>query len=509
MKNINEESEKLSHEEKPSSQNHNEQNVLINSNQNQNNKIESSNNIPQEQNRKYHINMNHQHQHHHQQDFSNPKFLYYYIIRHIKFYSFLIQNYFNSLTSSLDMSLQNSSLNNILKGYIHSKQIIFIIYIFNIQYLISIVDKISFLNFLNQNAKSFMILSIILLYVHYNFFKNRLFLEKDEELEKFILKRNPQLKRGKCERCDMLRVMRSCHCLFCDKCVKKYHFHSNWFNICIGANNELIYSISLFFTCLYFYISNLILWYYILFRSDLLNYLTFVYTLFAIVGIYVNYISGQFLYKYIFNCLFTNLTFYEKSNIRRFIYLTNGQFNPFNKGVQRNLEEMLINMFDIDIYSEYKNYNCQNLSEIIDENDNNGNNEEEYDMFNDISSSKLMLKSVEHFDPLITSKGNIYKFVDGKEIINWNRCLLFTVFDIINSPVKDSMIKQAKYYLEQNEALIKERNNNINNEKIDENHKEDEKIDQKENSEDNKSNKSDKENEEKNLINANSEDNNN
>ena len=205
----------------------------------------------------------------------------------------------------------------------------------------------------------------------------------------------------------------------------------------------------------------------------------------------------------------TNLTFYEKSNIRRFIYLTNGQFNPFNKGVQRNLEEMLINMFDIDIYSEYKNYNCQNLSEIIDENDNNGNNEEEYDMFNDISSFKLMLKSVEHFDPLITSKGNIYKFVDGKEIINWNRCLLFTVFDIINSPVKDSMIKQAKYYLEQNEALIKERNNNINNEKIDENHKEDEKIDQKENSEDNKSNKSDKENEEKNLINTNSEDNNN
>jgi hypothetical protein len=99
MKNINEESEKLSHEEKPSSQNHNEQNVLINSNQNQNNKIESSNKIPQEQNRKYHINMNHQHQHHHQQDFSNPKFLYYYIIRHIKFYSFLIQNYFNSLTS--------------------------------------------------------------------------------------------------------------------------------------------------------------------------------------------------------------------------------------------------------------------------------------------------------------------------------------------------------------------------------------------------------------------------
>ena len=50
------------------------------------------------------------------------------------------------IAETLDMSLQNSSLNNILKGYIHSKQIILIIYIFNIQYLISIVDKISFLN---------------------------------------------------------------------------------------------------------------------------------------------------------------------------------------------------------------------------------------------------------------------------------------------------------------------------------------------------------------------------
>jgi hypothetical protein len=411
------------------------------------------------------------------------------------------------------MSLYRSNLNSSIKGYIRSKQIFLIIYIFNIQYLLTIVDKISFLDFLNQCSKNFMILSVILLYIHYNIFKNKLFVEKDEELEKFVFKRNPQLKRGKCENCGVLKLMRSNHCFFCNKCVKKYQFHSNWFNICIGATNELLYAISTFFICLYFIISNLIFWYYIIIRNDLLTYLTFIYTLFAIVGIYIYYMSGKFLYKFISECLFSNLTRYEQRDIRRFIYLQSYNrfeiFNPFDKGIQRNLEEMLVNMFDIDIYSEYKNYNCQNLSEIIDENDNNENNEEEYDMFNDISSFKLMLKSVEHFDPLITSKGNIYKFVDGKEIINWNRCLLFTVFDIINSPVKDSMIKQAKYYLEQNEALIKERNNNINNEKIDENHKEDEKIDQKENSEDNKSNKSDKENEEKNLINTNSEDNNN
>ena len=30
-------------------------------------------------------------------------------------------------------------------------------------------------------------------------------------------------------------------------------------------------------------------------------------------------------------------------------------FNPFNKGFKRNIEEMFVNLFDIDIYSDYKN----------------------------------------------------------------------------------------------------------------------------------------------------------
>ena len=126
-------------------------------------------------------------------------------------------------------------------------------------------------------------------------------------------------------------------------------------------------------------------------------------------------------------------------------------------------------------------------------------------MFNDINNFKLMIKLVEHFDPFITSKGNIHKFVDGKEIINWNRLYLYTVFEVINSPFKDILLKQAKFVLEQNEAFMREQNNKINNEK-----KEDEKIDEKENKEENKKqienneeNKEEidvKENEEKNLI---------
>ena len=534
MKNINEEAEKLSHEEKNMNQNNNENELNM---INQETKIDVTPHDENQPNRKFHFtmsndnlhqmrmrqNMNsemtgmnhlhhqHQHQHQNQNDFSNPKYLYYYVLNVLQYVNHRIQRTFSSLTNSLDTTLQTSKLNTFLKGYIHSKQIFLVIYIFNIQYLLSVVDKITFLNFLNQNTNTFMILSVIILYVHYYFFRKKLFVEKDEELEKFILKRNPQIKKGRCEECNIFKTMRSNHCFFCNKCVKKFHLHSDWFNICIGANNELLYAIALFFIDLYFFISNIIFWYYILIRSDLLSYLSFVFVIFAVVGIYITFISGKFLYQFILECLFINLTYYEKLNQRRLTYLfgANGQrnfFNPFNKGIQRNLEEMLINMFDIDIYSKYKNFNNQNLSEIIEENDSNTNNEEEkFDMFNDINNFKLMIKLVEHFDPFITSKGNIHKFVDGKEIINWNRLYLYTVFEVINSPFKDMLLKQAKFVLEQNEAFMREQNNKINNEK-----KEDEKIDEKENKEENKKqienneeNKEEidvKENEEKNLI---------
>jgi carbon starvation protein CstA len=155
-----------------------------------------------------------------------------------------------------------------------------------------------------------MFLSIIILYVHYYFFKHKLFLEKDEELEKFIIKRNPQIKRGKCEQCDLLRVMRSFHCIFCGKCTKKYQLHSDWFNICIGSNNELLYSLTLCFTILYYFISNIIFWYYLLVRNDLLNNLAFIFTIFAILGIYIIFNSFKFLYSFIFENLFVNLTIY-------------------------------------------------------------------------------------------------------------------------------------------------------------------------------------------------------
>ena len=465
----------------------------------------------------HHGQLMHQHQQGHTHDFSNPRYLYNYILNYIKMGNFYIQRFFAGITSSLDLAISKSSFNPYVKNLIHSKQIFLILYIINIQYLLSTVEKITFLNFLNENTRSFMILSALILYLHYFFLNQKLFLERDEEMEKFVIKRNPQIKKGKCDHCDVLKVMRSSHCIFCNKCIKKFQLHSDWFNICIGANNELLYAITLFFFIVYFFTSNLILLYYILFRRDLLLYLTFIFTLFAICGIYICFISGKFLYDFIFECLLINLTYYEKMNSRRMNYLFGDGygrsfFNPFNKGIQRNLEEMLINMFDINIYHDYKN--CQDLSELIDESDDNTKKEEQQInyYFDEVAGYQLMIKLVEHFDPVITSKDNIYKFVDGKEIINWNRLMIFTVFDVINSPFKDMMVKQAKYFIDQREAYmqsVKAKNKNEGNEK-----KEDEKIDENEN-EGNKEEKEDikeekeelKENEENNKNEKDKEDN--
>ena len=170
-------------------------------------------------------------------------------------------------------------------------------------------------------------------------------------------------------------------------------------------------------------------------------------------------------------------------------------FNPFDKGIQRNIEELIVNLFDKDIYSGYKNNPNQNLDEIIE--DENSKENEKFDtnnFFDDFVAYNMMIKLSEHFEPFLTSKGNIYKFVDGNEIINWNRLIVFSPFDIINCPFKDYMLKSAKMMIERREMYLKtlkQQKQNIQNQNI-------EKETQKENNEQ-KGNKEEKidENEEK------------
>ena len=393
-----------------------------------------------------------------QRNFTNPNYIIFVIIFFIRQLNLQILQIFTGFSMTIDMFINRSNYSPIIKRIIHSKQIFIIIYIINIQYLLGSVESISFLNELNKFSLKLMILSMIAMHAHYYFYNQKLFIEKDEELEKFYLKRNPQVMKAMCMDCNTLKIMRSGHCLYCNKCVKKFQLHSDWLNICIGSNNELLYAITIFFINLYFFISNIIFWYYILVKSDLLKYLFFLFFIFAIIGIYILINSLKFCYTFIFEHLLANLTVNERGLLKRLIYLwsdgrKNDFFNPFNKGAKRNIEEMLVNLFDIDIYSNYKNFACQNLSEIIDD-DKINNKEEEFNENDEIESFKAMIKLTEHFDPLITSKGNIYKFVDGKEIINWNRLCIFTVFDLINSPYKENIIALAKTRIHQREVYL-------------------------------------------------------
>jgi hypothetical protein len=178
-------------------------------------------------------------------------------------------------------------------------------------------------------------------------------------------------------------------------------------------------------------------------------------------------------------------------------------FNPFDKGIQRNLEELWINFLDIDIYADYKNYASQNLGEVFDD---EKDEEEDPNDFYNIGGFKLILKLSDHVDPFVSSKGNIYKFVDGKEIINWNRLMVFTAFDVINCPFKDMMIKRAKYglneykkrelYMKMAEILEKNNGNKEKDEDNEENEKDEENKDN-EKDEDNKDNEKKENNEDK------------
>ncbi len=461
-------------------------------------------------NQNHNFAFNHQHGpqcqcHHHQQKPKLHKFLLMLALRYVNMVNEIIIRFFTSICMSFDTFIMKSNFPPLLKRILHTQQILIIIYIFNIQYLLSFIEGIPILVSLNKISFYLMALSIAGLYCHYYYFKDRLFLQKDDEIEQFMYKRNPQLEEnGKCERCNIIKVMRSNHCFYCDRCVLKYQFHSEWYNICIGACNELIYAIALTFTNLYFVITNLIFWFYVLIRPDILYYLVLVFVLFAIIGLYILFNILKFYKSFILDNLLANLTVYESKMSRRLTYLWSTDrmslFNPFNKGFQRNLEELWINFLDIDIYADYKNYASQNLGEVFDD-----EKEEEEDMndFYNIGGFKLILKLSDHVDPFVSSKGNIYKFVDGKEIINWNRLMVFTAFDVINSPFKDMMIKRAKFslaeykkrelYMKMAEILDKNKENKEKDEDSEENEKDEENKDN-EKDEEKKDNEKDEEN---------------
>ena len=171
-----------------------------------------------------------------------------------------INGYIDDSAFSFDKIISNSTFPLFLKQILHAKLILFWVFILNTKYLL---DQIQTENFYLKTLifLSFfsMIISIIIFYLHYIFLaKKILFIESDEEIEKYVSKFNPEIQRNKCEICKSIKLARSFHCVICNKCVKKFNFHSDWFNICIGSSNECFYFLALTMSVQFFIVSYLI-----------------------------------------------------------------------------------------------------------------------------------------------------------------------------------------------------------------------------------------------------------
>ena len=151
----------------------NKKNKINNQNQNLNeeinksseqNGIENNNNInidsklknfaPNQHLKNYGQPFNHnhmlEHYYHQNHNFRNPKYIFYFILQYLKIINQQIQQFYGGLCLTLDMFIRNSNYHPLIKKILHTKQILLLIYIFDIQYLLSSIENIYFLKFLNK-----------------------------------------------------------------------------------------------------------------------------------------------------------------------------------------------------------------------------------------------------------------------------------------------------------------------------------------------------------------------
>ena len=86
----------------------------------------------------------HMHHHNHQHSFFDPKYLVLFIFAYVQMINRRIQHMFSGICMALDMKVRQSKFHPIIKRIIHSKQLLLCIYIINIQYLLSNVEKFVF-----------------------------------------------------------------------------------------------------------------------------------------------------------------------------------------------------------------------------------------------------------------------------------------------------------------------------------------------------------------------------
>ena len=158
--------------------------------------------------------------------------------------------FFNGTVSSFDMIIANSDFNPHIKRLLHAKQLLFLVFVLNTLYLLTSLDNSSFITYCIYISLLGMFIAISMLIIH-SYVTESLYLKKDEELEKYVSEKNPEIKNNYCHCCDLIKCMRSFHCMYCNKCVIKFNFHSDWFNLCVGGSNELLYIITFSFVLLF------------------------------------------------------------------------------------------------------------------------------------------------------------------------------------------------------------------------------------------------------------------
>jgi hypothetical protein len=375
----------------------------------------------------------------------------------ILFFFLFLDEFYKMNTEGLfftfDNIIINSNIPNFLKNILHSKQILFFFIIFNnlrilyentntnINKNIEINTKNNInINEIDNLYYSIIIKRILLNLIIFTFaifilctfflkFKNwrAQIIQKNLELENYLKEKRPELKVNQCDICNMTKVMRSFHCIYCNKCISRFEIHSNLFNTCIGSQNYLLYLFTLLTANFYLFFSVFLFIFHIIntyinnnrnkegntknttntnivisndydFKLHLaIMHFWFFFMLIITIKIF-------FYTKKTFKLASKNLTKGESLNIMRTSYLWKNMrkeyFNPFNKGLFGNLKEYYFSLKNnklefIKILGFNVNKNPMSISNIIKKKSNKNNNKDDNNNNDNNFYSKLSINENE------------------------------------------------------------------------------------------------------------------
>lgn len=365
------------------------------------------------------------------------------IKKYLKFGNDTVTGVFENITSSFDQIIANSDCPSLIKRLLHAKQILITLFILNNHFLLTRINPILLLRL--PFYLVLIAISILLWFSHS--YRKRGIITYDESLEQFIIERNPELRKNFCQTCKIIKPMRSQHCCYCEVCIAKFDFHSDWFNLCIGAYNGLVYLMTMSVIFVYFTVSFVLLIYDIFLSNKCVGN-ELIYHIWLLIFSIIVFKSTYFFYIHI-KCLMRNLTQYEYNNQRRLQYLyqdtSRDFFNPFDKGTSLNLSEMLFSFLNeemtipepeiqVEIGSDKQNQKEDEPIKL---------NSDDYTSKN-LNAYQKMIQLNKPFQPFISKEGYVYRRVNGfSDIINWNKIRLYTIFDLENSTFRELLLKQA------------------------------------------------------------------